>query len=613
MRIVSSAALLVLMTSLTTAQNAALTETGTVQGIVTRLGTTEPFSGMQIILEGAVNPQAMQAVLNSAAGAGIVVTPPQGATVAEVTQLLTSAAAARGLPIGPPVIQALVNNGVGKQDWPTVMSDRDGRFTFSDVRPGRYTVRAVRDGYFGKPIAGVYPPTAAINIAVVAGETREAPLAMVQGAIIAGRVYDGSGTVVSNMTVQAYSVGYQNGFSLLQTTVTKTTDDRGEYRLFWLPPGDYYVGATTRAAAPFAGGQPGARTFYPSVTRLNEAQPIAIRGGEDLRGWDIALRPAPLFKISGRITSSVVAPPNDTGSPLVMAFLHLTDRDLDTPNDSAAANQAGRISLTPNTGVFEITNVPPGSYELLGRVADPSVGTGLGAFSWGRILVDVEDRDIGGLSIAISPSPALKGVVRVVGGGNLPPNLRIALNPIGGSSRVALYQLVATRGTPVAADGTFAVASVPPGQFRVGALPGLPPDFYIADVRQNSASVFDSGFAIGSREPEPIEIFIAPGAGVVEGVVEDGPAKIAPGAVVALVPEARRLENRALYASTTADASGRFTFRGVAPGDYQLFAWESTPANAYQSVSFLRKYEGLGRTVRVAQKATVSAEVPLVK
>ena len=160
-----------------------------------------------------------------------------------------------------------------------------------------------------------------------------------------------------------------------------------------------------------------------------------------------------------------------------MAFLHLADRDLQTPNDNTAANQSGRLSLTPNTGAFEITNVPPGSYELLGRVADPSVGTGLGAFSWGRLLVDVEDRDIRGVSIAISPSPALKGVVRVVGGGGLPPNLRIALNPMGGSSRVALYQLVATRGTPVAADGTFSVASVPPGQFRVMALPGLPPTF----------------------------------------------------------------------------------------------------------------------------------------
>ncbi len=224
-------------------------ELGDIQGRVTRLGTDDGFSGVQITLEGAVNPQALQSVLNSAAGAGIVVTPPQGATAAELTQLLSEAAAARGLPVGPPAIQNLVNNGIGTQNWPSVMTDSNGRFSFPGVRPGRYTVRSTRDGYFGKPVAGVYPQTASASIAVAAGETREVPLAMVQGAIIAGRVFDETGAVVSNMTVQAYSVGYQNGFSLLQTAVTKTTDDRGEYRLFWLPPGDYYVGATTRIGA----------------------------------------------------------------------------------------------------------------------------------------------------------------------------------------------------------------------------------------------------------------------------------------------------------------------------------------------------------------------------
>ena len=590
-----------------------VSEQGMIQGRVTRFGADEGFSGVQITLEGGVSPQAMQTVLNSAAGAGINVTPPQGATAAEVIQLLSNTAAARGLPIGQPAIQNLVNNAIGTQNWPSVMSDPDGRFAFAQVKPGRYTVRATRDGHFGKPVAGVYPASEAVNITVAAGETRQVPMAMVQGAIIGGRVYDQIGAAVSNMTVQAYSVGYQNGFSLLQTTVTKTTDDRGEYRLFWLPPGDYYVGATTRSAQPLVGGQPGVRTFYPSVARLHEAQPITIRGGEDFRGMDIALRPAPLFKISGQITSTVAPPPNDTGSPLVMAFLHLADRDLQTPNDNTAANQSGRLSLTPNTGAFEITNVPPGSYELLGRVADPSVGTGLAAFSWGRVLIDVEDRDVRDVSIAINPSPSVKGIVRVTGGGSLPQGLRLALNPMGGSSRVALYQLVATRGTPVAADGTFSVASVPPGQFRVAALSGLPPTFYIADVRQNSASVFDSGFAVGSREPDPIEIWISPGAGVVEGVVEDGPARIVAGAVVALIPEARRLENRALYAVTNADASGRFSFRGVAPGDYQVLAWETTPPNAYQSVSFLKKYEGRGRTVRVPQSGTVNVEIAVAK
>jgi hypothetical protein len=584
-----------------------------VQGVVTRLGTDEPFSGVQVTLEGGVSARAMQNVLSGAAGAGLVVTPPEGATASEVTQLLVGAAAARGLPIGPPAIQNLVNNAIGKPDWPTAVSDTDGRFVFRDVNPGRYTIRASRDGYFGKPVAGVYPPTEAVNITVAAGGLSQVPLSMVQGGILGGRVFDEAGVAAANAGIQAFFVVYQNGFSLLQPAVTKTTDDRGEFRLFWLPPGDYYVGATRNPIAPLAGGPPPARTFYPGVTRLNEAIPVTIRGGEDLRGMDIALRPAPVFKISGRVSSAVAPPPSADGNPLVVAALHLANRDLQTPSDSISANQAGRFSLTPNTGVFEISGVAPGSYELLARVPDPSVGTGLAAFSWGRILVDVEDRDVRDVAIAISSSPALRGIVRTAGGERLPPNLRIVLNPMGGSSRIALYQLVATRGTPVGPDGTFSVASVPPGQFRLGALAGLPPDFYIADVRQNSTSVFDSGFEVGSRQPEPVEIVIASGAGVVEGIVQDGPTKVVPEAVVALVPEPGRLENRALYATVMSDASGRFTFRGVAPGDYQLFAWTSTPPNAYQSVSFLKKYEGQGRLVRVAQKEAVRVEIPVIK
>ncbi|HVQ64161.1 MAG TPA: hypothetical protein VMT78_06460, partial [Terriglobia bacterium] len=117
-------------------------ELGNIQGRVTRLGTDDGFSGVQITLEGGVSPQALQSVMNSAAGAGIVVTPPPGATAAELTQLLSESAATRGLPVGQPAIQNLVNNAIGTQNWPSVMTDSNGRFSFPGVRPGRYTVRS---------------------------------------------------------------------------------------------------------------------------------------------------------------------------------------------------------------------------------------------------------------------------------------------------------------------------------------------------------------------------------------------------------------------------------------------------------------------------------------
>lgn len=616
-RVLMMAMPMALVLQLNAMQNPPQPEVGIIQGMVTRVGTNEPMSDVQVALEGgAPSPLVMQSVLNLAAGVGIVITPPAGASLSETTQMLVSAAAARGLPVGAQAIQNLVARAVGDQAWPTTATDAGGRFTFRDIKPGRYTVRASRDGYFGKPANGVYPATAFVDITIAGKDTQQASLAMAQGGIISGRILDAAGTIVQNMNVQAYSVAYQGGFTLLQPTVAKPTDDRGEYRLFWVPPGDYYVGVTPPAAPATAGGLPSARTFFPGVTNLSDAMPVTIRGGEELRGTDIAIRTAALFKISVKVTSSIPIPLSPTGDVVLgTAFLHLADRDLNTPNDSTRANQAGTLPLLPdtNSGTFTITGVAPGSYELLGRVADPSVGTGLGAFSWGRVLIDVKDHDLDDVAIAVTPSVALKGTVKTIDEAKLPANLRIVLAPIGGSSRVALYSLIPTRAAIVANDGSFSVAAVPPGQFRVGSVAGLPQDFYIADVRQDAVSVFDSGMDFGTRPPSPVEILIGAGAGTVDGTVVDSQSKIAPGTTVVLAPESKRIENRALYATAVSDANGKFTFHGVAPGDYQLFAFENMPANAYQNVAYMRRYENRAKPVHVNQRTTTSAELTVIR
>lgn len=73
-----------------------------------------------------------------------------------------------------------------------------------------------------------------------------------------------------------------------------------------------------------------------------------------------------------------------------------------------------------------------------------------------------------------------------------------------------------------------------------------------------------------------------------------------PGAGVVLVPDAPRRENALLYKRVVADEEGRYSFRGVAPGGYKVFAWSELPmGQAEESPRFLGRYEIYGQGVSV--------------
>jgi hypothetical protein len=69
------------------------------------------------------------------------------------------------------------------------------------------------------------------------------------------------------------------------------------------------------------------------------------------------------------------------------------------------------------------------------------------------------------------------------------------------------------------------------------------------------------------------------------------------GATVVLVPQTPRRPD--LFKTAMSDAGGNFAFRGVAPGDYKVFAWEQVPNNAWMNQDFMRKYDALGQILAV--------------
>ncbi len=596
------------------AQNPAVSDLGTIQGTVTRAGNGEPLSGATVTLQGGnADPQAIQSLLNGAASQGIVVTPRPGATTLDIVQAVSSAAQALGRPqLTVANIQSQLSSFSGRTA-PTTTSDRDGRFTFANVTPGPYTVRVQKDGYFGRPEGGNYPATAAIHVSVVAKETKDASLSMISGGLIGGRVFGPDGQLLSNAIVNALRVSYPLGYAVLEGQVSKGTDDRGDFRLFWLPPGDYYLTAEPPRSAPTPGGAPagqGIKTFYPGTTAITEAKMVSIKGGEETLGMDILIRPISLFKVSGQVSSLIPPPTPQLDSPGVnAAVLVLLSPDGNAPDDT---KQVGTVPLLPTNGQFEIP-VLPGIYDLFARVPDAASQAAGGApQAWGRARLDVRDTNINTVLITIPPSVEVKGTVTAPGG-RIPGTIRIQLTPDEPSAaKIPAYQQVSRRSVPVNAEGAFSVTAVPEGRFRISSVGGLPQDMYIADVRQNAQSVFDSGFDVNARNTNPVEVVLGSGAGTVNGVVMDGPTKVVAGATVVLIPETRRRDNRALYVLANSDATGRFTLRGVAPGDYKVFAWESIQAFAHVNAAFMAKHEDRGKLVHVGQSGTVSAELTII-
>jgi len=138
---------------------------------------------------------------------------------------------------------------------------------------------------------------------------------------------------------------------------------------------------------------------------------------------------------------------------------------------------------------------------------------------------------------------------------------------------------------------------------------GIPEDAYIADIREGTTSIFDTGLWIGNKSPDPIEVVINPKGASIEGVVQNADKNGIAYTTVVLVPQVSRRGVAGFYKTAITDDAGHFTFRGIAPGDYKLFAWENIPSRAWRDPEFMVPFEELGSSVHVDPAARVENTV----
>jgi hypothetical protein len=143
-----------------------------------------------------------------------------------------------------------------------VNADANGQSVFKELKPANYGVNAQHPGYVQQNVQQ--------NILRAIGpdiKKHQVEVLLTRGATVSGRVVDPNGIPVVEAQVTLATVSYRDGKRTMTQAVQSgimQTDDRGEYRIVGVNPGEYYVQAELRSYSQF--GWDGFWDNFPRVT-----------------------------------------------------------------------------------------------------------------------------------------------------------------------------------------------------------------------------------------------------------------------------------------------------------------------------------------------------------
>jgi Carboxypeptidase regulatory-like domain len=520
----------------------------------------------------------------------------------------------------------------------TVITDAEGRFSFTGIPAGRFTLSASKPPYltvaFGQTVAGAGSgvPIAVEDGQQISGLTLKLP----RGGVIIGRVLDDRSRPLPGAPIVVMQYRTVRGERALQPIggAQPRTDGRGVFRVFGLAAGDYFVAACppgnymvlincssgggdlrqvdqaeidwalqqlrggTRSGSRNASrpaGQPSSSgqtvaygaVFYPGTTDRSAAMAVTIGPGEERDGVDIAMQLQPTARIEGH----VLGPGGEPLTDVRVSF-----------------GGAGGTSSTPSRdGTFSYRDLLPGQYWIGAQVPGSAAST--------FTEVVVNGQDITGLALTIQPALTISG--------------RVALDPAGGKPQPDLTAVRLGLGAiqenlpmvfPVSAgaDGTFRIGPVAPGRYRltasVAAGDGRAWTIGSANVRGRDA--VDIPFEVRTNESlSNILVTLTDRRTELSGTVVDAAGRPAPGHYVVVFPADRSFwvtGARRLPAPVRAATDGGFSVSGLPAGTY--FVATLAEVNL-QEIHTDASLEALSRsavsvTLAIGEKMNVTLRIP---
>jgi hypothetical protein len=443
---------------------------------------------------------------------------------------------------GRPVRRAVVTaSAAGLNGDRKTVTDDNGHFAVTGLPAGRYTLSATKAGWLtayygskhpGRPMFGGSP------IVLQDGQRlTTVALRLLHGSAITGVITDAFGRPTPMVQVQLVAVHVENGQRSVDPMGGQNvglngpgsfvpTDDRGIYRLYGIPPGNYLIvassfetrtgqdvfqltpddlqaarravqpgqstGPTPTAVGPGSSGgsaataQAGqtvgyALVYYPGTLEASNAVVVTLGANEERSGVDFALTLAHTARVQG-----VVLEPD--GRPAPGGQIQLQTSEAETQL-FFQGNQFTRV--TPD-GKFTFSGVAPGHYTLVARAPDTAAAPptnnaagsagGLGGVIvmraaggpltlWATETAAVDGQDLSGLTLRLQRGATIAGRLAWNGTTLKPPTnpmqVGVRLTPVTEDSNSFMGMGMGGAMAQVDATGGLKFTNVAPGRYRI--------------------------------------------------------------------------------------------------------------------------------------------------
>lgn len=532
----------------------------------------------------------------------------------------------------------------------SVTTDESGRFAFSALPAGRYTVSASKAGHVSVTYGQRRPGRPGTAIQLADGQKMQVQLQIPRGGVITGTVLDEHGEAVPGTPVRVLRYVIQSGVRTLQMSGNGATDDRGVYRIYGLQPGEYVVAALPRnPSAPAqalraeltalqarieavarddaaAAREMAARAaeiqmrdalqdeatsgyapvYYPGTTVPSSAASVIVGASEEKMGIDFGLQLVPIARVEGVVVTS-------TGQAAQNIQVTLVNVGQDVPG-------LGTSSARPDRdGRFTISNVAPGQYMLVARATMGGAARGATRLDtaapleavraqvearrgggpdavrlWAMQDVSVDGRNLSNLVLTLQPGMNISG--RLVFEGTSPPpadltRLRVSASAVAapGPGR----QLASTVAGRVDTNGRFTITGVVPGRYRITAS-GSSQEWRLASSIVSGQDTLDFPMEMkpNTNVGEAVLTFTDRQTEI-SGTITDAQGQPASDYTIIVYPAEREFwtpQTRRIQTQRP-DTSGRFTFRALPPGEYRIAPLLDPEPGTWYDPAFLQQLD----------------------